>query len=286
MPRPEDVLRVLRAAADPGGVDSVAITLLSGGSARRSYLASANERAWVVRTPADGAPGALGLEEECAVTRIAGELGITPKVTACDAAAGLLITEYRPNAAVLTPEDCRRPETLLRVAPLLKALHRVRRDVRPFEPRGFASGYVERLGGLSRMRAVDRRLAVALGSAAEDYVALYPAAALCHNDLVASNLLEDGGRVWLIDFEYAVNAAPVLDLASLAAMNDFDADSRRELIDAYYSGRPVPITLADLDAVVRLVRLLGYFWALLRARGTEDPEPHARLAAHLRAQLE
>src|SRR5690606_34341743 len=105
-------------------------------------------------------------------------------------------------------------------------------------------------------------------------------------DLVASNILEDGGRVWLNDFEYGVNAAPVLDLASLAAMNDFGADSRRELIEVYYSGRPVPITLADLDAVVRLVRLLGYFWALLRARGTEDPEPHARLAAHLRAQIE
>jgi thiamine kinase-like enzyme len=90
--------------------------------------------------------------------------------------------------------------------------------------------------------------------------------------LVAANVLETGDLM-LIDFEYAARAAPILDLASLAAMNDFTNDDQRELLRAYYASSNAPVSLPELADVVRMVRLMAFFWARalpeeLRAKNT------------------
>jgi thiamine kinase-like enzyme len=93
-----------------------------------------------------------------------------------------------------------------------------------------------------------------------DYVSRYPPSAVCHNDLVAANVLE-ARDLLLVDFEYAARAAPILDLASLAAMNDFTDDDRRKLLHAYYASSNAPVSPAELADVVRMVRLMAFFWA-------------------------
>jgi thiamine kinase-like enzyme len=88
----------------------------------------------------------------------------------------------------------------------------------------------------------------------------YPPSVVCHNDLVAANVLE-AGDLMLVDFEYAARAAPILDLASLAAMNDFTDHERNELLRAYYRTPNAPVSPAELADVVRMVRLMAFFWA-------------------------
>jgi thiamine kinase-like enzyme len=279
------VLRALRAAARRIDASSIELAALGGGTARRSYLASSGGEAWVVRTPANHFSGALDLRVESDVTQIAGEHGVTPRVVSCDAEAGLLITEYHAGAAALTPEAARHPDNIARIARLLRRLHQLRPPLRAFDPEDFAARYVGDLGGASALSVDERRFADLLRALARDYRSRYPDIVLCHNDLVASNILDDGGRLWLIDFEYAATAAPVLDLAGLAAMNDFGRYERLVLTDAYYDSSPVPFSPDELDKVVRLVRLLAYFWALSRAREDGDPAPYERMAAELAAAL-
>jgi hypothetical protein len=64
-----------------------------------------------------------------------------------------------------------------------------------------------------------------------------------------------------------VLAQPIVDLASLAAMNDFDADRREQLLNAYYEPGCAPYGDAEFVEVVRLQRLLAYFWALSAPSG-------------------
>ena len=92
------------------------------------------------------------------------------------------------------------------------------------------------------------------------YDAESSATTLCHHDLVAENILDDG-QLWFIDFEYAVCAEPLLDLASLASMNNFSAAEQDCLLEAYYQGAP-PFTMMRFADTVRLMRLQSYFWAL------------------------
>ena len=50
---------------------------------------------------------------------------------------------------------------------------------------------------------------------------------LCHNDLLAANLIDDGRRLWLLDWEYAGVGHPVFDLANASANATFSDDQDR-----------------------------------------------------------
>ena len=44
-----------------------------------------------------------------------------------------------------------------------------------------------------------------------------------HNDLLPANFLDDGNRLWLIDWEYAGYNTPLFDLGGLSSNNNFDS---------------------------------------------------------------
>ena len=55
-----------------------------------------------------------------------------------------------------------------------------------------------------------------------------------HNDLLAANFLEDGGRLWLIDWEYAGWGSPLFDLGGLASNNALAEDQERWMLETYF----------------------------------------------------
>src|SRR5690606_3377853 len=172
-----------------------------------------------------------------------------------------------------------------RVAALLTRLHRLRSGARPFDPERFAAQYLTGACADERLDDRQRRLAHELRERARAYRCRFPSIVVCHNDLVPSNILDDG-RLRLVDFEYAVLAAPVLDLAGLAALNGFDAGARQRLVEAYYCGSPAPFTPIELDRVVRMVQLMAYFWALHSAEAAADRTPYEAFARQAAAALE
>ena len=44
-----------------------------------------------------------------------------------------------------------------------------------------------------------------------------------HHDLLPGNFIDDGRRLWLIDWEYGAFGTPMFDLANLSANGEFDA---------------------------------------------------------------
>lgn len=59
-----------------------------------------------------------------------------------------------------------------------------------------------------------------------------------HNDLLPANFLDDGQRVWLIDWDYGGFNAPLFDLGNLASNNAFDAEQREAMLTLYYGHPP------------------------------------------------
>jgi thiamine kinase-like enzyme len=55
----------------------------------------------------------------------------------------------------------------------------------------------------------------------------------CNNDLLAGNFIDDGTKLWLIDYEYAGNNDPCFELGNLWSEANLTADQLEELLEAY-----------------------------------------------------
>jgi thiamine kinase-like enzyme len=56
----------------------------------------------------------------------------------------------------------------------------------------------------------------------------------CHNDLLAANFVEDGERMWLIDYEYSGNNDPCFELGNIWRDNRLTLEQLDELVTCYY----------------------------------------------------
>ena len=57
---------------------------------------------------------------------------------------------------------------------------------------------------------------------------------LGHNDLLAANFIDDGMRLWLIDWEHAGLSSPLFDLANLSSNNGLSEAQDTWLLENYF----------------------------------------------------
>jgi thiamine kinase-like enzyme len=55
-----------------------------------------------------------------------------------------------------------------------------------------------------------------------------------HHDLLPANFMDDGEKLWLIDWEYGAFGTAMFDLANIAAANLFDADLENQMLHHYF----------------------------------------------------
>jgi thiamine kinase-like enzyme len=59
-----------------------------------------------------------------------------------------------------------------------------------------------------------------------------------HNDLLAANLIDDGQRLWLVDWEYGAFNSPLFDLGGLASNNQLSPALEEHLLELYLGTAP------------------------------------------------
>jgi thiamine kinase-like enzyme len=190
-------------------------------------------------------------------------------VIAADAGVGAPVIEYRPGDGVLvigyiqgrtlTNADVALPANIARIARACRRLHsggRFGNDFDMFDiqrryaavvrDRGFRvpRGYHDLM---PQFQAIKQALAVRDEGTVP-----------CNNDLLAGNFIDDGERIWLIDYEYSGNNDPCFELGNIAAECHLSPAALAELVTCYY-GRP----LRNKIARARLLGLAGkYGWTL------------------------
>jgi thiamine kinase-like enzyme len=58
-----------------------------------------------------------------------------------------------------------------------------------------------------------------------------------HHDLLPANIIDDGRRLWLIDWEYGGFGTVMFDLANLSINGAFEPAQDAALLDAYFAGK-------------------------------------------------
>ena len=227
----QEVLRKLAERLGPQDGEPVA---LDGGITNRNYRVSFGGRDHVIRL-CGRETELLGIDR--AAEREAGEAafdaGVGPEVVAwLEEEGGCLVTAFVAGQA-LEPADVR--ADVARVAQALRDVHhahRVHATFSPFEMGGRYRDLVLGRGGTLPERADE---AQAVAGQIRDALPPYKPV-LCHNDLLPANLLDDGDRLWIVDWEYAGMGDPFFDLGNLSVNNAFDEHEDAELVHAYCGG--------------------------------------------------
>ncbi|MEE8093628.1 MAG: phosphotransferase [Gammaproteobacteria bacterium] len=261
------------------------ITALGGGLYERSYRLSSDGGDWVVRLPVGGDKSfGLELATEQRLLEKLSAAELTPPMVTSEPSEGVLITHYLSQATPWRTVDAREPDNITRIAKRLRDLHRPEGDLPSYRATRIAEAYRRVAGEQQRLTPEQLKWGGEFLELARAYDAESSPATLCHNDLAAANILDDG-RLWFIDFEYAVRAEPILDLASLASMNDFDEAQQACLLDAYYQDAAPPFSTKKFADVIRLSRLVSFFWALAYRRTAREAAPLDRFVENVAAML-
>ncbi|MBU2485532.1 MAG: phosphotransferase [Alphaproteobacteria bacterium] len=84
-----------------------------------------------------------------------------------------------------------------------------------------------------------------------------------HNDLLPANFLDDGHRLWLIDFEYAGFSTAMFDIAGAASNAEMTGDEAQVLLEAALGSRPDATVTRSLHAMQCASLLRETMWSLV-----------------------
>lgn len=84
-----------------------------------------------------------------------------------------------------------------------------------------------------------------------------------HNDLLPANFLDDGRKIWLIDFEYAGFNTAMFDLAGAASNAGMSEDEARRLLVAYFGREPDAAILRSHAAMQCASLLREAMWSMV-----------------------
>jgi thiamine kinase-like enzyme len=264
-----------------GRVDPVP---LAGGITNKNFVVEDGGRRYVVRVGSDIPVHGIVRANELAASRAAHLAGLSPRVV--HAEPGILVLDFI-DGRTFTPEDVRNPANLERLIDVVRRCHR---DI-PQYLRGPAAmfwvfhvvrdyGHTLREGGsryvvqLPDLLARAARLEAAVG--AIDVV-------FGHNDLLAANFIDDGRRLWLVDWDYAGFNSPLFDLGGLASNSELSAEQAEQAL-SFYFGKPVDDELRRRALAMTAASLLREtMWSMVsEIHSTVDFDYAAYTAENLR----
>ena len=201
---------------------------------------------------------------ERSANRAAFAAGISPEVV--HAEPGVMIMRF-VEGKTLTAADVRDPARLQRIVPLIKRVHRemclhLRGPALAFWVFHVIRDYAHTLEEAGSRHA--SRLAELVDVAAGLELAVGPVDFIYgHNDLLPGNFIEDGRRIWLIDWDYAGFNAPLFDLANLASNAQFDRDGEEWLLNAYFGRAPDERMMQSYNAMKCASLLREAMWSMV-----------------------
>jgi thiamine kinase-like enzyme len=232
---------------------------LPGGLTNRNYKVTTPDGTFVARITSDGTE-LLAIDRDCEYRN---------SVTAAAAGVGAPVIEYRPGDHLLVlgyiegrtlgSDDVAAEQNIPRIAQACRLLHAGGRFVNDFDMFDIQRGYlaVARSHGF-RIPAGYDDLLPPFTAAEQALAARATATVPCNNDLLAANFIDDGDRIWLIDYELSGNNDACFELGNIAAESQLSGDALAALVTAYY-GRP----RRSMIARARLFGLVSmYGWTL------------------------
>jgi thiamine kinase-like enzyme len=241
----------------------VRVTPLGGGITNHNFRIDRGGESFVLRLVGENTD-LLGIDREVeyAASQAAAAAGVAPEVVHFIRPEGCLVTRFVAGRTI-GEDEIGQPAVIRRVAQALRTIHGLPPIPGTFSAFAVVRDYAEQARRLDVRFPRDFDLLRARLAEIESSLPSFDPCP-CHNDLLNANFLEAGGRLYVLDWEYAGMGDPYFDLGNFSRNHGFSEDQDRTLLEAYV-GRATPGRLARL----RLMRIASdmreAMWGLLQS---------------------
>jgi len=213
----------------------VKITEMTGGLTNKNFRVDIEDQAFFVRVPgASTELLAVDRDNEYHSSKTAAAAGIGPKVVYHLPDYKVMVLEFL-DGKTMSIEALGAPGMPTRIAQSLKMLHAGEKCLNEFNMFRLVDFYLgivdkhqvripenyrDRMSILNRMETAIQKKSLA--------------SVACNNDLLAENFIDDGLKLWLIDYEYSGNNDPCFELGNTCQEQQYNEDQYAELCTAYF----------------------------------------------------
>lgn len=257
-----DGIAEARVRALPLWTGAVTVTPLKGGVSNASFKVTDSTGSYVARLGGDYPFHQVSREREAVASRAAFEAGLSPELV--HAGDGLMVLRHL-DARTYAEADVR--ANAARCVDILKRCHggmgrritgqgaifwvfQILRDYGATLTRHGhrLAGEVPRwMGVVDQLEAAQLPLPVVFG----------------HHDILPTNFMDDGQRLWLIDWEYGAFGTAMFDLASIAANNAFDPAGETLILERYFEREPSDALWRAFHAMKAASALREAVWGMI-----------------------
>ena len=235
------------------GWEDAACELLHGGLSNRTWLLTKDDQCAVLKIDEQAREAPLNTRvQEATIQTAAADAGLANAVLF--EGDGLFLAAYAKGEvwSVASFEQDRNLDLLGRA---LQRVHALPPAGRTFDTAGAAQRYA---GAIEFDKSLVARCVEII-----DSVGAPRELCLCHNDLVAENILATPD-IRFLDWEYACDNDPLFDLATVVEHHGLDERQATRLLDAYFDGAG-KAQVAALREQQQLYRALLWLWLASRA---------------------
>ncbi|TMV12616.1 choline/ethanolamine kinase family protein [Arenibacterium halophilum] len=246
--------------ADPATLDIMRL----GGLTNLVYRIGVPGRApLVVRLPGAGTEDYIDRKAELVNAQAAARAGVSARILHAEPEAGILVMDAIEGVTTMTPDNFHTiPGAPARAGQVLRQLHASGEEFAArFELFAMIEDY---LGVLAKKEGSTLpegyHDVVAAAEPVRAALDANPAPlAPCHCDPLCENFLDDGTRMWVVDYEYGGMNDPLWDLGDLSVEAGMTPEMEAEMLAAYFGRAP---TAAELGRVVIYKAMCDLLWTL------------------------
>lgn len=264
----EDVPRVRQLLAKAGRPDAFRSIERLGGMTNRSYhVVLEDGEELLVRIPGEGTEEMISRSDERKSTELACQLGIDTELF-WFGDDGTKVMRFIRNPQPVDESVMKRKEVMTQAAAIFRRLHSCGEDTGvPFEVFDMAALYerIIRNADVAFYPDYDEVKQTVMTIKEAVNAMQEPARVPCHNDSLMGNwILDENGRLYLIDWEYSGMNEAMWDLSCLSIEADFRERDDANLLKAYYGREPSLDEKKRFAAAKLYVDYLWTLWGLTR----------------------
>jgi len=249
--------------ADPGACE---VTRL-GGLTNLVFRIGVDGGPYVLRLPGQGTEDYIDREVEAHNAVVAARAGVSAEVIHANAATGVMLSRCIEGIVTMTPQTfASRPGAAGRAGDALRRLHTCGQDFKSrFDLFSMIDDYLAILKAKQSQLPPGYGDVVAAAQPARQALAAHPAPlAPCHCDPLCENFLDDGARMWIVDWEYSGMNDPLWDLGDLSVEAGLTPAQDMEMLHAYFGTGPSAAQIGRMTVYKAMCDLLWTLWGLIQ----------------------